>query len=155
MEDNTDRTKDALATTNTCYELFCSLNTLLNVILQRPCRIFDLRDVIEMESHDFHSAGSAAQESLGRRTIVLIERKGLAAHAAAARAAGVQRQTIALARALREQDEAGGARWAPDLIAPGQGSVDRESQPNGSPRHRRIARRRQHHSLRREPRCRI
>ena len=48
-----------------------------------------------MEARDFRSIGRAAQEALRRRAIVLVEQDG-SSQAAAARAVGVQRQTVNL-----------------------------------------------------------
>lgn len=60
-----------------------------------------------MEAQDFRSIGRAAQEALRRRAIVLVERDG-ASQAAAARAVGVQRQTVNVwLRRYRAQGEAG------------------------------------------------
>ena len=69
-----------------------------------------------METQDFRSIGRAAQEALRRRAIVLIEREGMT-QAAAAKAVGVQRQTVNLWRKrYREQGDAGvldGRRTSP------------------------------------------
>jgi transposase len=60
-----------------------------------------------MEARDFRSIGRAAQEELRRRALVLIEQNGMS-QAEAARAVGVQRQTVNIwLRRYREQGEAG------------------------------------------------
>ena len=60
-----------------------------------------------MEAQDFRSIGRAAQETLRRRAIVLVERDG-ASQAEAARAVGVQRQTVNIwVKRYREQGEDG------------------------------------------------
>jgi transposase len=60
-----------------------------------------------MEAQDFRSIGRAAQEALRRRAIVLVEQDG-ASQAAAARAVGVQRQTVNLwLKRYRERGEDG------------------------------------------------
>jgi len=60
-----------------------------------------------MEARDFRSIGRAAQEGLRRRALVLIEQNGMN-QAEAARAVGVQRQTVNLwLKRYREQGEAG------------------------------------------------
>jgi len=61
----------------------------------------------EMEARDFRSIGRAAQEALRRRAIVLVEQHG-ASQAEAARAVGVQRQTVNIwLKRYRAQGEAG------------------------------------------------
>jgi transposase len=60
-----------------------------------------------MEARDFRSIGRAAQEALRRRAIVLVEQDG-SSQAEAARAVGVQRQTVNLwLKRYREQGEDG------------------------------------------------
>ena len=60
-----------------------------------------------MEARDFRGIGRAAQEALRRRAIVLIEQQGMT-QGAAARAVGVQRQTVNLwLKRYRAQGEAG------------------------------------------------
>jgi transposase len=60
-----------------------------------------------MDAVDFRSIGRAAQEALRRRAIVLVEQDG-ASQAEAARAVGVQRQTVNLwLKRYRAQGEAG------------------------------------------------
>ena len=59
-----------------------------------------------MDAVDFRSIGRAAQEALRRRAIVLVEDGS--SQAEAARAVGVQRQTVNLwLKRYREQGEAG------------------------------------------------
>ena len=58
-----------------------------------------------MDAVDFRSIGRAAQEALRRRAIVLVEQNGMS-QAEAARAVGVQRQTVNLwLKWYREQGE--------------------------------------------------
>lgn len=60
-----------------------------------------------MEAQDFRSIGRAAQEALRRRAVVLVEQDG-ASQAEAARAVGVQRQTVNLwVKRYRAQGEQG------------------------------------------------
>jgi transposase len=60
-----------------------------------------------MEARDFRSLGRAAQEELRRRALVLIEQNGMS-QAEAARAVGVQRQTVNIwLRRYRDQGEDG------------------------------------------------
>ena len=60
-----------------------------------------------MEARDFRSIGRAAQEALRRRAIVLVEQDG-SSQAEAARAVGVQRQTVNLwLKRYRERGEDG------------------------------------------------
>jgi transposase len=60
-----------------------------------------------MEARDFRSIGRAAQEALRRRAIVLVEQNGRS-QGAAARAVGVQRQTVNLwLKRYRERGAAG------------------------------------------------
>ena len=60
-----------------------------------------------METQDFRSIGRPAQEALRRRAIVLVEQDG-ASQAEAARAVGVQRQTVNIwLQRHREQGEDG------------------------------------------------
>ena len=60
-----------------------------------------------MDARDFRSIGPAAQEALRRRAIVLIERSGMS-QAEAARAVGVQRQTVNIwLKRYRARGEAG------------------------------------------------
>jgi transposase len=60
-----------------------------------------------MEARDFRSLGRAAQEELRRRALVLIEPNGMS-QAEAARAVGVQRQTVNIwLRRYRDQGEDG------------------------------------------------
>jgi len=60
-----------------------------------------------MEAQDFRSIGRPAQEALRRRAIVLVEQGG-SSQAAAARAVGVQRQTVNIwLKRYREQGEGG------------------------------------------------
>jgi transposase len=60
-----------------------------------------------MEARDFRSIGRAAQEELRRRALILIAQNGMS-QAEAARAVGVQRQTVNLwLKRYREQGEAG------------------------------------------------
>ncbi len=60
-----------------------------------------------MEARDFRSIGRAAQEELRRRALVLIGQEGMS-QAEAARAVGVQRQTVNIwLKRYREQGEFG------------------------------------------------
>ena len=60
-----------------------------------------------MDAVDFRSIGRAAQEALRGRAIVLVERNGMS-QAEAARAVGVQRQTVNIwLKRYRQQGEAG------------------------------------------------
>jgi transposase len=60
-----------------------------------------------MQARDFRSIGRTAQEELRRRALILIEQNGMS-QAEAARAVGVQRQTVNLwLKRYREQGEAG------------------------------------------------
>ncbi len=60
-----------------------------------------------MDARDFRSIGPAAQEAFRRRAIVLVERRGMS-QAEAARAVGVQRQTVNIwLKRYRAQGEAG------------------------------------------------
>src|SRR3954465_12546626 len=69
-----------------------------------------------MDARDFRGIGRPAQEELRRRALFLIEHEGMT-QAEAARAVGVQRQTVNIwQRRYRERGEAGvldGRRGAP------------------------------------------
>jgi hypothetical protein len=94
-----------LAITNTCYELFYSLNTLLNVIQQPFYKILDLCYAMGMEARDFRSIGVGGAQAVRNPA----GRARGTAQSSAASLFGAQQQTV---RPWLKR-----ARGVPDLVA--------------------------------------